>query len=388
MKRLRVAHIITRLCKGGAQENTFHTVRLTNSERFEAHLIAGHPEGAEGSMEAAIEAAGVSIRRVPSLVRHASPFSDLRCLHDLVKLFRAERYDIVHTHTSKAGFLGRLAAKITGIPVVVHTPHGNIFHGYFKRMPTTAYVVLERFAARWTDRLIELTQLGVEESLDQRIGRRDQYSAIFSGIDLGRFENLAAGREEARMSLGVGNDEFLVGTVGRLEPVKGIEYFVAAAHRITENAPGARCVVVGQGSEEEALRERAQGVTPEVRFLGHRDDVPQLMAAFDVLVVPSVNEGMGRVVLEAGAAATPVVASDVGGVPDVVRDGETGFLVPPGDDVALAERVVELAKDPVRRQRMGEAGREFVVPSHGLDEMVRRIEAVYEEVIEEKVLDL
>lgn len=384
MIRVRVAHIITRLCKGGAQENTFHTVRLANRNRFTVDLISGETFGQEGSIEDEVRAAGINVIRVPHLVRQVAPLHDLRALRHLTRLLREGGYGIVHTHTSKAGFLGRWAAKRSGVPIIVHTPHGNIFEGYFSGSLTRLFVAMERRAAQWTDRIIELTPRGVEEHLAQGIGRREQFSTIFSGIDLAPFTAAVARREATRRALGIEQHEFLVGAVARLEPVKGLTYLVSAAHAVLDALPNARFIIAGQGSLDGDLRTQAASLGDRFRLLGPRDDVPDLMAAMDVFVLPSVNEGMGRVLLEAGAAGTPSVASRVGGVPDIIEDGRTGILVPPRDPEALARAIRTLAEDERLRQAMGQAAQTSIVPEYGLDRMVARIEALYEELIEEK----
>lgn len=387
MKRIRVAHVITRLCKGGAQENTFHTVRLANRERFEVDLISGPTCGKEGSLEPEIRDAGIAIHREPALVRPVSPIRDFQAMFHLRDLFRERGYDIVHTHTSKAGYIGRVAARRAGTPIIVHTPHGNIFHGYFPLGLTRFFVRLERRAAIWTDRIIELTERGIEESLDHGIGRRHQYRSIFSGIDLQPYAAARARRDATRHALGIQPGDVLVGAVGRLEPVKGFTYFIAAARDLAERVPNGRFIVAGQGSLDDALRKQANGLGDRFRFLGLRDDIPDLMAAMDLLVVPSLNEGMGRVILEAAAAATPVVASDVGGIPEVVADDETGVLVPAQSPEALAEAIERLAAEPERLVRMGEAARRNVDPAFGIEKMVMRIEALYEELLKEKQRD-
>jgi glycosyltransferase involved in cell wall biosynthesis len=386
MKRFRVAHVITRLCKGGAQENTVSTVRLANRERFDVDLISGPTYGSEGSIENAVAAAGIEILRVPHLVRNPDPWRDWCAYRELKRLFRERKYDIVHTHTSKAGYLGRQAAAHAGVPLRVHTPHGHIFFGYFGGGLTAFFTALERQAARKTDRLIALTQRGIEEHLAHGVGRREQWEAIFSGIDLSPYSKAIAGREATRASLGIGPAEFVVGAVGRLEPVKGFAYFVEAARLIAGKAPESRFILVGDGSLAASLRAQAADLGGRIQFLGLRHDVPDLMASFDVCVVPSLNEGMGRVVLEAGAAGTPVVASNVGGVPEILRDGETGMLVDPGRPDAIAKAVLTLYTDSSLRARMGETAR-ATTAAYSLEHMVRRIECVYEQLIEEKGLD-
>jgi len=387
MRRIRVAHVITRLCKGGAQENTFHTVRMAEHGRFESDLISGPTEGAEGCIEPAIAAAGVDIIRVPHLVREVAPWRDLRALWQLTALFRAGRYDIVHTHTSKAGFVGRLAAVRARVPIIVHTPHGNVFDGYFSRPVTQAFIAMERYAARHTDRIIELTAGGVDEHLRQRIGRREQFDVVFSGIDLAPYDSARARRQETRRALGIAPGAVLIGAAGRLEPVKGFSLFIEAARQVAAREPGTRFVLAGQGSLEAALRAEAADLGERFQFLGLRDDIPELMAAFDIFVLSSLNEGMGRVLLEAAAAGAPAVAARVGGVPDVVHDGVTGILTPPRDPAALAEALCRLARDGETRRRMGEAARAAVAPHYGLERMVRRIEQLYEALIREKNID-
>lgn len=378
MTRARIAHIITRLSKGGAQENTFHTVRLADRARFEVDLISGHASGDEGSMEATVRSAGIEIIREPHLVRAPAPLRDLLALRGLTRTLRDGRYDLVHTHTSKAGFLGRLAAERAGIRHVLHTSHGNVFDGYFNAPLTRLFVWMERHAARRTSRIIELTPGGIEAHLAEGIGQREQYSVVFSGIDTAPFDAAIARRAETRAALGVADTEILVGGVGRLAPVKGFTYFTALARELQSERPALRFVHAGGGEEQGRLQREAAGA---VQFLGMRQDIPDLMAAFDILVVPSLNEGMGRVILEAGAAAVPVVASRVGGIPDIVDDGETGLLVAPRSVAELATAVRTLVHSPERRRLMGATARAKVVPHFSLAAMVQRIEAIYEELL-------
>ena len=386
MRRFRVAHVITRLCRGGAQENTFHTVRLANRERYEVDLISGPTEGLEGSIEDRILGAGIEIQRVPSLVRQVHPGRDIQAYRMLKRLFQGNHYDIVHTHTSKAGILGRLAAFKANVPIVIHTPHGNIFHGYFTRPVTRAFVWAERIVARRTDRIIELTDGGIAEHLACGIGRREQFTTIFSGIDLAPYDQAIAQRAETRQALGIRPEEILIGAVGRLEPVKGFAYFVSAACKVAAAVPHARFILAGQGALEAELREAASALGTRFQFLGFRSDIAPLMAALDIFVLSSVNEGMGRVLLEAGAAGISSVATQVGGVPDIVTHEKTGRLVPPRDAEALADAILQLVRDSAQREQFGRNARAFVMPAFGLDKMVQQIEALYETLIREKGL--
>jgi len=387
VRKIRVAHVITRLCKGGAQENTVHTVRMANRNRYEVDLIAGRLTGEEGNLEPEVEAAGIPILSVESLQREVAPFRDWTAYGELTRLFREKQYDIVHTHTSKAGIAGRWAAKKAGVPIVVHTPHGNIFDGYFSPGKTAVFKFIERRASALSDRMIELTPNGVEEYLTEGIGRREQFAVIHSGIDLSPYDDAIRKRDETRAALGVKPDELLVGGVGRLESVKGFSYFVEAAAEFLKAIPPSKCIHAGIGLEANSLAGKTNEWGDRFQFLGLRHDIPELMAAMDILIVPSLNEGMGRVILEAGAAETPCIGSSVGGIPDVIRNDETGLLVPAKDSGAIADAVTKLSKNPDMRIAMGKAARKFVVPEFGLDTMVERIEELYEELIKEKDLD-
>lgn len=387
MRKIRVAHIITRLCKGDAQENTFHTVRLHNRDRYEVDLISGTNTGEEGNLEPEAEAEGIEIIREPNLLREVDPAGDFRALRGLTRRLKQNHYDIVHTHTSKAGFIGRLAAHYAKVPVVIHTPHGNIFDGYFSPLKTLVYTILERRAAKWADRIIELTDGGIEEYLAQGIGTPDLYTTIFSGIDLAPYETRDTDCARIRQELGATDDTLLIGGVGCLEPIKGFAYFIEAAAKLVNKHPHIQFVHAGTGALETKFKEFAEPLGDRFHFLGLRNDIPALMAALDLLVVPSVNEGMGRVVLEAGAAGTPAIASDVGGLPEVVLDGKTGLIVPPKDPTAISEAIEVLIDNPDWLTQYGAAAREFVVPDFSLENMVKHIEELYEVLILEKNLD-
>jgi glycosyltransferase involved in cell wall biosynthesis len=347
-------------------------------------LISGPTFGPEGSIEEAVQAAAIPIRRIRGLVREVRPVQDIAALVQLTRMLRGGHYHIVHTHTSKAGFIGRIAARLAGVPVIIHTPHGNIFDGYFSPVKTRMFMWMEQFASRFTDRIIELTSGGIEENLAAGIGRPEQFTVIFSGIDLSPYDAAIVRRETTRAALGADPETILVGGVGRLETVKGFAYFVEAAREASRSNPRLKFVLAGQGSLEAELRDSARDMGDRFVFLGPRNDVPDIMAALDIFVLPSLNEGMGRVLLEAGAAGAPSVATRVGGVPDVIRDGKTGILTPVRDGIALARGISALAENVALRSEMGREARDFVVPAYSLENMVQKLETLYETVLEEK----
>jgi glycosyltransferase involved in cell wall biosynthesis len=375
---VRVAHIITRLDRGGSAENTLLTGAGLQARGYRVTILAGPATGPEAS-RAGAEAAGVRFVRVPALRRPIRPWHDARALWSLWRHLRRERYDLVHTHSAKAGILGRMAARLARAPVVVHTPHGSVYRGYGGRLASGAFVRLERGAAGLADRLIGLTPGEVAEHVAHGVGSRDRWVTIPSGIDLDRFRRPPA-PAEARRALGVPLEAPVVGTVGRLEPVKGQRVLLDAVARLR----GEECLVlvVGDGPERAAVEAQAArlGLGARARFLGWRPDVPLVLAAMDVFALPSENEGMGRALVEAMAAGLPAVASLIGGVPALVADGVTGLLVPPGDAGALARALERLLSDPPLRRRLGQAAREAVA-GHDARQMVEQIDALYRELL-------
>jgi glycosyltransferase involved in cell wall biosynthesis len=304
-----------------------------------------------------------------------APVADLTALAELVRLIRAERPAIVHTHTSKAGFIGRLAAVIARAPAVIHQPHGHIFYGYYSPRRTAVFTALERQAARWTDRIITLTDRGAQEHLARGIGRAEQYVAVPSGVPTAELRAAAPPRGAARARLGLDPDAFIVVGLGRLVPIKGFDLLARALPALVAQIPSARVLLVGDGAERARLGAIAasMGVAERLRMTGETTDIASYLAAADVVAVPSRNEGMGRVIVEAMALGLPVVATTVGGIPDVVTDGECGRLVEPEDVDALAAALIELGRDPALRCKLGEAA-------------VRRAEAFSTAVASEKLL--
>ncbi len=351
-------HLITRLSLGGSAQNTIDSVVALERAGWRTILAAGSV-GAEFSVVDHARSRGCRTVLLPALTREVAPAKDLLALWQMVRLIKGERVTLVHTHTSKAGFLGRLAAWLARVPVIVHTPHGHIFYGYYGPGLTALYVRLEQLTARLTDRIVVLTDRGIDEHLGRGIGRREQFRVIPSGVDLEAIRCGAPPYDRARARLGVEPETRLIVGLGRLEPVKGFQSLVKALPSVLSVVPSARVLLVGEGSLRAELRSEARGlgVADRVEITGAQLNPAAFLAAADLVVVPSLNEGMGRVLVEAMALGRPVVATRVGGIPAVVADGETGLLVPPGDPPALGRAVSQLLKDPGLSQRMGEAGR-------------------------------
>ena len=383
---LRVLHVITRLTLGGSSENTVASIVGLARAGYDCALAVSFRESEAAVLEDA-RRRGVRLIDVRSLGREVALLSDLAALRQLWRILRAERPAIVHTHTSKAGFIGRLAARIARVPAVIHQPHGHIFYGYYGPRLTAFYAALERRAARWSDRIITLTDQGIEEHLARSIGRREQFTTVPSGVDVDRLRAAAPPRAEARRRLGLPPDAFIVVALGRFVPIKGFDLLVEALPAVVAGVGSARLLLIGDGPERAALEGRAAalGVAGRMQITGAMTDVTGYLAAADVVAVPSRNEGMGRVLVEAMALGIPVVGAAVGGIPAVIVDGECGRLVPPDDPPALATALVDLGRDGALRGKLGGAARRRA-EAFSTAEAEAKMRAVYDELVREKRL--
>ncbi len=379
MPPVRVLQIITRLVLGGSQETVLLTCRLLDSAEWRTEILCGAQTGPEGSLFDQARAQHTLVTVEPALVREVSPFRDLVCLWRLYRFIRRGRFDVVHTHDSKAGVLGRIAARMAGVPVV-HTIHGWGFTDRQRPVARWLFQTVERFCARFADKLIAVTGRDVDKGLAAGIGRAEQYQVIRSGIELARFGHPTVDRDTVRRQLGLPADAVVVGTVTRLSEQKAPLDFVRAAAEVRQTADDLDpwFVLVGDGplrSRVEALVEEL-GLRDRLLLTGLRHDVPELLAAFDLFVLSSLWEGLPRVLPQAMATGLPVVATAVDGNAEIVEDGLTGRLVPPARPELLAAAVVELLGDPVRRATMGAAGRARVEP-YSAERMAADLAALY-----------
>ncbi|MBN1824043.1 MAG: glycosyltransferase family 4 protein [Endomicrobiales bacterium] len=380
MPKIKIAQIITRLEKGGSAENTILVCERLDPAKFEPILVYG------STLSHPYDITFKNIH-VPTLVRRISPLYDVKAVYDIYRILKTLKPDIVHTNSSKAGFIGRWAAFLAGIKNIVHTPHGHVFYGYeFGRLKAALFVLLERMTALITTRLVALTEGEMKESIAFGVGTPKQWRVIHCGVEIpdqGRSK-----RNQARDTLGIGRDTVLVGTVSRLDPVKGVINLVKAAPLIIEGTrQEVMFLIVGDGTERQVLVKTARdiGVQDKIIFTGMRKDVPELMSAMDIYVQPSLNEGLGKTLVEAHGSGLPVVASSVQGIPDVVLDGRSGFLVPPGNPGRIADAVLKLVADAVLRRAFGEAGKCHVtekfegVCRFSPERMIGLLEKLYDE---------
>ncbi len=339
---IRVMRVIARLNIGGP---AIHVALLSaglNDAQFQSTLVTGKVAESEGDMSYQARELGVEPVVISSMQREVSLLDDLKTLVALVRLMRRLRPHVVHTHTGKAGFVGRLAAFLTGVPVVVHTFHGHFFQGYFGWLKTQVFIWLERLCALLSDVILTISDKLREDLIAFRIASPERIRVVPLGLQLQQFEDLEHLRGRLRHELGYSTDERLVGIIGRLVPIKNHELFLAAARRVYDAMPQARFLIVGDGERRAELETLTvhQGLANVVRFTGWRTDLPTIYADLNAVVISSRNEGTPVSIIEAMAAGVPVISTAVGGVPDLLLGGDLGMLVPPDDPEALAQAIL------------------------------------------------
>jgi len=380
---LKILHIHTLPIISGSGINTLLTMQGSVREGHEVTLACE----SEGRLTGAAETAGVQILLVPSLGREINPVRDLLAVKSLSKLIQKHRFDIVHTHNSKAGIVGRLAARMAKAPLIIHTVHGFAFHDAESLTRRILFRTLERTAAHWCDGMIFISKPLEDWAQREGIGRRIPHQVIYSGIDVTAFQ--IADMAKVRRELGISHDSLVVGIISKLWEGKGHRVLFHAWKKIQERwDKGSQPIllVVGEGPLAGSLRDLAVklNIAATVVFTGFRADVPDVTAAVDIAVLPSAFEGMGRVLLEAMAAGKPVVASNVGGIPDLVEHGRTGLLVPPNKVPQLADALELLLVDEQQRQTMAKCAATSIMRKYSAEGMVEDIHLFYETVARNK----
>jgi glycosyltransferase involved in cell wall biosynthesis len=393
---IRVLRLIARLNMGGP---ALHVSYLTNGlaqRGYETTLAAGSLARGESSMSFVAEELGVKVETIPQLHREISPLYDPLTIARIVSLIHATRPHILHTHTAKAGAVGRLAAVLARSarpPIVVHTFHGHVLRGYFDPARTAFFRGLERTLARATTRLVAVSPEVRDDLVSLGVAPPEKFSVIRLGIDLDRRITDAGdgdGGAAFRRLFGVGADEFVVGWVGRMTAIKRVGDILLAFSRLRARGVPARLCLVGDGPDREEIEQRAHdlGIARHTLFLGYQRDVAPYYSFFDAFVLSSANEGTPVVAIEALAAGCPVVATNVGGTPDVVEDGAGGTLVRPGDVDAIAAALERLAGEPELRRRLAAHNRERVVARYRVGRLVDDVDALYRELLSERGLPL
>lgn len=373
---IRVLNVVARLNVGGPAIHVTLITKYLGSPAYDSRLVTGVVGPEEGDMSYYAAAHGVEPIIVPELGRALHPLRDMITLWKLYCLMRQFKPHIVHTHTAKAGFVGRLAAWLAGAPVIIHTFHGHVFHGYFSPAKTRLFIVLEQFAARLSDRIITLTG-NLREALAEtyHIAPREKIIVMAYGLDLAAFAAAQRKTGAFRRAWGIAPEAPLISIVGRLVPVKNHALFLQAAARIRQTRPEARFAIVGDGELRASLEAQvdALGLRDAVIFTGWQRDVLPVYADSDVLVISSVNEGTPFTVIEALAAGCPVVATAVGGLPEFLDGGKLGALVPSGEAESLAAAIAATLADPPDASAL----RMEIVQRYGIERLARDLDALY-----------
>lgn len=385
---MRIVHIITRLIVGGAQENTLLSCEGQHAMGHEVTLLTGPSLGPEGSLMERANHGGYRIEEMDCMRRAILPRKDLRSYRLLIARLRELRPDVVHTHSSKAGIIGRWAAHKAGVPVVIHTIHGLAFTASTSRMANKAYEMLERWTAPVSTRIVCVADAMREQSLKAGIGRAEQYVTVYSGMETAAFLNPPVAREQVRESLGIAPEHVVVGTVARLFHLKGHEDLLTLAPELCARYPQLRFMWVGDGLLRQQFEAQMAGMGVRDRFiltgLVPPSRIPELVSAMDILVHPSRREGLARAIAQGSLAARPVVTYDIDGNREALVDGETGFLIQPFDVAQLGRSLAVLLDDRGRAARFGAAGRTFALARFDAKVMVDALERVYRECVLEK----
>jgi glycosyltransferase involved in cell wall biosynthesis len=393
---MRIVHVITRLIIGGAQENTILSCEGLAARGHEVHLLAGPTTGPEGTLVDRARAGSCRFEEVAELVRPVSPLEDFRALAALRSRFSALRPDVVHTHSSKAGVLGRMAAFQAGVPAIVHTIHGMSFNRTQTWPTRRLYSMAERYCAKRCHAIVSVADAMTRQSLAAGVGRPDQFVTIRSGIVTSEFDPAHYDSPECRAALlpsslkPQASGLIIVGTVARLFPNKGYEPLIEIMRHVLAAEPNLHFVWVGDGSHRSHYLDRLArlGLRDRVTLTGLLPprEMPRVLAGIDILAHTSEWEGLPRAVVQAQLMETPAVAFDIDGAPEVIHPGRTGELVPLGNVHAFAEALVRLARNPTRRRAYGETGRALCLHSFDVGDMVQNLESLYERLARERTM--
>lgn len=381
--KIKICHVITRLDWGGSPDIVRVLCSGLDPAVFDVYLIYGktlHPSAKTAEF---LRTTSVHLIHIPQLVRDIRPLSDLAALVRLFAVFSHQEFDIIHTHTAKAGALGRIAGFLARTPVILYTPHGHNFYGYFSKFCSKAIVLIEKILATVTTGIVVFTQLEKRDFIALDVAPGEKISVVSQGLELAEYIPPEQEKNAIKESFGIKQEDFVIGLVSRLEPVKGTQYFIEACRLLAAESVSLRFIIAGDGSLADSLKQKVKEyrLGEKVIFLGWRQDIPHILAACEIVVLPSLNEAVGIALIEAQAQGIPVVASRVGGIPEVVQDGITGLLVAPGQPQEIADAVIRLYRDPRASKEMGRAAQRWVRDKFSAGAMIRALTVLYQELI-------
>jgi len=385
-QNIPILHIITRLIVGGAQENTMYTAAMLDKTLFDVEIVSGPQTGSEGSLIEEVRSRNIHLIIIPDLLREISPFHDFTTYHKLVALMKTKSFTIVHTHSSKAGILGRLAARKADVPIVIHTIHGWSFHEHLTIVKKYLYILLERITANLTDVLVVVTKRDIDKGLFHKIGTLNQYYLIRSAIPLEEFDPGRTNRMAMRNMLGIPEKATVIGNVGRFSSQKNPLDWVHVAGEIGRKDPNTFFLLVGDGPLRLQVENqlKSEEIFNRTILTGLRRDVPNMLSTMDIFLLTSLWEGLPRVIPQSMAMEIPIVANSVDGITEAITDGVNGFLCSPGDKSQMVERCMQLVNNSRLRMTMGKQGRVYALNEFDLRVMINKITNLYENLLVEK----
>lgn len=374
MKKIKLLHIITHLPTGGAQDNTLFTLELLDPNKYEISLccnMVGNLVGRANAIK------NIDIFDVPHLVREISIFKDIRAFLAIYKVLKTGKFDIIHTHSSKAGLIARIAAKLYGKSIIVHTVHGFPFNDYMNIIKKYFYIKIEKFLSYISDAIITVSNLNKMKLIKLDIAKRSKITNIYSGIDLNLFKK--RNDSSLRNELNIGNDVFLIGSVGRLSNQKDPLTLVTAFCLVSSKVSNVKLIIVGDGPLKNIVKKKINelGLEDDILLIGNRPDPWNVYPSLDLFVMSSIYEGLGRAITEALCSEIPVVCTSVEGVPELVRNDITGFLVEPKDCKSLADGIIKSIRSIKQSKIMAKEGSKFVKENFDVNKMVQGIEDLY-----------
>lgn len=381
----RVLHLITRIAIGGAQDNTLLTVENHNRNLYTVHLAANPNDSWLNRAQATADI----FHPLPNLIRPINPIKDFQALLNIINLLRREQFDVVHTHSSKAGILGRIAARIAGVPVVVHTIHGFPFHDFMSPLKRHFYITLERSLRTFADFYITVCELNRTQAIELNLVHPENSQTVYSGISFAKLDR-PSDPKTTRQQLNIPDGWQTIVMVGRLDQQKAPHYLIDAFSKVQQQCPKTLLLLVGDGELQPLLEHQVQQLrlTDQVRFLGSREDVPEILKASDIFALSSLWEGLGRAMTEAMLVGLPVVVPEIYGIPEIVHHNQTGLLYPAKDVQQLASHLVFLLQHPQHRKRLGQNAKQLTRECFDALLMVKQIEEIYDKLLSQKGLSV
>lgn len=378
--KTKILHLITRLAVGGAQDNTFISVEKGDRSRFSIHL-ASHPEGIW--RDRANQVADV-FHPIPHLVNPVNPVTDLQALLEIISLLRRENFALIHTHSSKAGILGRIAARIVGVPVIIHTIHGFSFHDFMPFWQRQLYINIEKTMKSYSDFIVTVSELNRQQGVELGILDLERSQTVYSGIDFSKLDQ-PVNKEAMGQNLGIPPDYQVIVMVGRLDPQKAPQYLIDAFAQVLLSCPQTILLLVGEGEEQVNLEHQVKtlGIAQKVKFLGFRTDIPAILQTADIFALSSLWEGLGRAMTEAMLLGKPVVVPEIYGIPEIVHHQKTGLLFPPKDVNQLAQHLIYLLENPPLAKQLGDNAQKLTRELFDAKIMVKQLEDIYLKLLDE-----